>query len=120
MKTTHGVRTNAIVELVDIYKTVCELAGVPLPEDDTYEVEGTSLIPLLQDPSGKGWNKTTGLTQYPRCPRIENPRQDWKDNACIHSTERGDFGANFRLVFRMYKQATYRVWLILQVIWDTL
>eukprot|EP01051_Picozoa_sp_SAG22_P006858 SAG22_NODE_464_length_10191_cov_14.495541_5_plen_146_part_00 len=43
----------------------------------------------------------SGLTQYPRCPRVlaadgEGPgldaRLDWKQNSCIHSTERSDFG----------------------------
>ena len=37
-----GQQTNALVELVDVYKTVCELAGVPLPGGDTHPVEGKS------------------------------------------------------------------------------
>lgn len=36
----------AIVEFVDIYPTVVELAGLPLPED----LDGKSLVPLMRDP----------------------------------------------------------------------
>ena len=87
-----GTRTASIVELVDVYVTLCDLMGVPLP-DDTYPIEGTSMVPLLQDPSGSGWSKTVGLTQYPRCPReVDQPRKDWDMNSCIHSTEAADFG----------------------------
>jgi len=38
-------KTDAIVELVDIYPTLCELAGLPIPE----AVQGTSLVPVLRD-----------------------------------------------------------------------
>jgi hypothetical protein len=62
MKASLGQRTHQLVELVDIYKTICELAGVPLPGHDTHLVEGASLVPLLQDPSGTGWGKTVALT----------------------------------------------------------
>ena len=87
-----GKRTAALVELVDLYRTLCELLAVPLPSDDTHPVEGTSLVPLLQDPSGAGWGKRVALTQYPRCPRNLDPRMDWQHNSCIHTTERTDFG----------------------------
>jgi hypothetical protein len=67
--------------------------SVPLPRHDTYPIEGTSMVPLLQDPTGTGWNKVVGLTQYPRCPReVDQPREDWEKNSCIHSTEAADFG----------------------------
>lgn len=41
-----GQRCDKLVELVDVYPTLCELAGVPRRE----ELEGTSFAPLLQDP----------------------------------------------------------------------
>ena len=40
-------RTNSITELVDIYPTVVELAGLPIPES----VQGVSLVPVLADPT---------------------------------------------------------------------
>ena len=88
-----GKRTSSIVELVDIYATLCDLMAVPLPSHDTYAVEGNTMVPLLQDPTGSGWGKRVGLTQYPRCPReVGEPREDWDKNSCIHSTEAADFG----------------------------
>ncbi len=41
---------NALVELVDVYPTLCELAGLPVPA----HVEGVSFAPLLSDAS-KDW-----------------------------------------------------------------
>lgn len=40
-------RSSSIVELVDIYPTLSELAGLPVPED----LHGTSLVPILKDPT---------------------------------------------------------------------
>lgn len=57
---TAGSKTDAIVELVDLYPTLSELAGIPLPED----LDGQSLLPLLQDPS-RTW-KNTAFSQFPR------------------------------------------------------
>jgi len=46
------IRTDGIVELVDIYPTLCELAGIKLPE----HLEGTSMVPLMNDPK-RQWKK---------------------------------------------------------------
>jgi iduronate 2-sulfatase len=40
-------RTNAITELVDIYPTLAELAGLPVPD----KVQGKSVVPVLKNPS---------------------------------------------------------------------
>ncbi len=44
--TNKGLRIPAMVENVDIYPTICELAGIELPSG----LEGTSCVPLLSDP----------------------------------------------------------------------
>ena len=43
-------KTSALVELVDLYPTLCELAGVPTPD----HLEGSSLVPLMREPA-KPW-----------------------------------------------------------------
>ena len=43
-------RATGIVELIDLYPTVCELAGVELPDN----LDGESLVRLLRDPSAEG------------------------------------------------------------------
>ena len=42
MPSSVGKRSRALVELVDVYKTVCDIVGVPLP-DDTVPIDGVSL-----------------------------------------------------------------------------
>lgn len=55
-----GVKNAALVEFVDVYPTLAELAGLPLPQ----HLEGTSLVPLL---NGKAKAvKTAAFSQYPR------------------------------------------------------
>ena len=56
---SHG-KTDALVELVDLFPTVCELAGLTPPTG----LEGVSLLPLFSDPVRK-W-KTAVFSQYPR------------------------------------------------------
>jgi iduronate 2-sulfatase len=42
-------RTDAITELVDIYPSLAELVGLPIPE----EVQGMSFVPVLKDPAAE-------------------------------------------------------------------
>ncbi len=55
-----GVATEGIVESIDIYPTLAELAGLPLPAG----IDGTSFLPLLKAPANKG--KNSALTQFSR------------------------------------------------------
>ncbi len=55
-----GAHSDALVEFVDMYPTLCDLAGSPLPS----HLEGTSMKPLLDDPK-LSW-KTAAFSQYPR------------------------------------------------------
>lgn len=55
-----GAHTDALVEFVDIYPTLTELAGLPLPG----HLEGTSFKPVLDNPQ-RAW-KTAAFSQFPR------------------------------------------------------
>lgn len=55
----NGKSANGLVEFVDVYPTLCELADLPLPP----HLEGLSAVPLLNDPS-KMW-KIAAFTQSP-------------------------------------------------------
>ena len=57
---TAGQKSAALVEFVDIYPSLCDLAGVPKPDT----LEGTSFVPLLTDPQ-RPWKKAA-FSQYPR------------------------------------------------------
>jgi len=57
---TAGGRTRALVELVDLYPTLVELCGLPMPE----HLQGMSFAPLLSDPQ-KPW-KTAAFSEYLR------------------------------------------------------
>ena len=64
-----GCRTDAIIELVDLYPTLCDLCGLPRPGF----LEGTSAAPLLEDPRLL-W-KTAAFSQIPRTVRDENAKK---------------------------------------------
>ena len=55
-----GIKTNSITEFVDIYPTLCELAGIDVPN----EVEGKSLVPILKNPLEEV--KKFAVSQYPK------------------------------------------------------
>jgi len=58
-----GKKSNAMVETLDIFPTLCELSGMPIPDF----CQGISLKPLLQNPHGPGhpavayWGQSTSL-----------------------------------------------------------
>ena len=85
--TDGGMRTQALVELIDIFPSVAELAGIkvppPCPEGEHNLltcVEGSSVAPLLKNPNQQ-WKKGafsqyarpgSGLTSIPGHPPFDN------------------------------------------------
>lgn len=58
--TNSGKRTDALVEFVDIYPSLCELALLKIPT----RLQGQSFVPLMEDPV-REW-KQAAYSQFPR------------------------------------------------------
>jgi len=58
MSATHGEATRHLTELIDLYPTVAGLAGLTPPKD----LQGQSLVPLLENPSAESWDKDLVFT----------------------------------------------------------
>jgi len=54
-----GRQSKSITEFIDMFPTICELAGLPVPDS----AEGKSLVPVLKDPAVKV--KDFAMSQYP-------------------------------------------------------
>ena len=63
IKTGEGWKSDAIIETVDIYPTLCEMAGLDLPE----HLQGSSFRALLEEENA-AWDEVA-FSQYPRSTR---------------------------------------------------
>ena len=57
-------RTDALAELVDIYPTLCETCELPIPSPPSSELEGLSLMPVIEEPT-RPW-KTAAFSRLSR------------------------------------------------------
>jgi iduronate 2-sulfatase len=64
--TSPGAKTAAMVETVDIYPTLCELAGVPVASPSA--LDGQSFAPVLRDPQAAA--RDSVIHVYPRNARL--------------------------------------------------
>lgn len=61
---------------IDFFPTIAEIAGIQLSEQMQTQIEGRSLLPLLQDPTSN-WSDRTLFTHVGRWPKMEDPN-GWK------------------------------------------
>lgn len=99
---SHGARTTAMVEIVDLMPTTLDLLGIAHTVPDLATLEGTSFLPLLLQPTitPSLWKNAT-FTQYPRCTSKTNGDEPWdypSDNACtgVASDEFAAMGYSIR------------------------
>lgn len=59
-----GVQTFEITELIDMFPSLCELAGIEVPD----YIQGTSFAPLIKDPK-RAW-KDAAFSQFHRRPKV--------------------------------------------------
>jgi len=83
-----SMRTKALAELVDVYPTIADLAGVALPTGDDLPLDGVSLGPVLKS-GGTVLGRAAALSVFGRCPRtadntafLTNPDDMWQNNWC--------------------------------------
>ncbi len=59
-----GVQTSGITELVDLFPSLCEMAGIEVPD----YLQGTSFVPLMEKPD-REW-KQAAFSQFHRRPKV--------------------------------------------------
>ncbi|MGQ1786807.1 sulfatase [Saccharicrinis sp. GN24d3] len=59
-----GAHTFELTELVDMFPSLCELAGIPVPD----YMQGTSFVPLIENPE-REWKKAA-FSQFHRRPKV--------------------------------------------------
>ncbi len=84
-----GSDCDSLVELVDLFPTLCDLAGIDTPGN----MEGVSLVPLLDDPGREV--KSAVFSQYHRRPNV---------------TPDGGRYMGFSMVTERYHYVEWRTW----------
>jgi arylsulfatase A-like enzyme len=91
-----GQRLSLLAELVDVFPTMVDLAGIALPEGDALPLDGVSLGPAMRGKSNAIAPKAAVLSVFARCPLsqtgggsssgdehwITNKTEMWKNNWC--------------------------------------
>ncbi len=67
---------NKLAAHIDFFPTIAEIAGVQLSQQMRSQIEGRSLLPLIQDPTAV-WSDRTLFTHVGRWPKMEDPNT-WK------------------------------------------
>ncbi len=85
-----GAKTVSPSEFVDVFPTLCDLVGLPIPE----RVEGLSLVPILKNPTATV--REASMSQYPRVKLMGYTLRDkryryvkWIENGKDHAARTG-------------------------------
>ncbi len=90
-----GQRVNSLVEFVDIYPTLCALAGVELPS----HLQGKSLLPLLEDPKAEFKEAIFGRYHGGESVRINDFQYtEWVSGAKMLYDHKADPDENLNIV----------------------
>ena len=89
-----GVDISQLTAHVDLYKTFLDLAGTKIPSDN-HEIDGRSLLPLLEDPNAP-WNDRHLFVHQGRWEKGSDPNES-KFRNCAVRTSRWRFVNNQEL-----------------------
>lgn len=78
-----GVDIAALTAHVDLFETFCELAGAEIP-DDIQELDGRSMIPLLENPSA-AWDDRMLFIHCGRWEKGDDPEKSKHANCAIRT-----------------------------------
>jgi arylsulfatase A-like enzyme len=67
---------SALTAHIDFFPTLAEISGVPLPAQAKTQIEGRSLVPLLENPAAQ-WGDRLLFTHTGRWPKLADP-SDYK------------------------------------------
>ena len=81
--TRPGSHSTALVETVDVFPTLCELANLPAPKSVPQPMDGCSLVPVLREP-----NTSVRAHAYHAYPRNRGPQGEWLGRAVRTSRHR--------------------------------
>lgn len=93
-KLGEGIDIPALTAHIDLYKTFCALAGVSIP-DDVQQIDGRSLIPLLENPKAQ-WADRELFVHQGRWEKGADPNGS-KFKNCAVRTQRWRFVNNKEL-----------------------
>jgi arylsulfatase A-like enzyme len=96
-----GAGSRALVEGVDVYPTLAELAGLKLPE----KLEGVSFVPLLSDPT-RAWKRAAFSIYQKRVEELGGPAQGramvTERYRLVEWAGKGAKGAEGKRVYELY------------------
>jgi arylsulfatase A-like enzyme len=78
-----GETSFALVEMVDVYPTVAALSGLPAPESQGQQLNGTSLLPIFQAPR-TARVKTAAYSQFAKGGGVIAEQNNWGPNLPVN------------------------------------